>query len=490
MTDHDNPAEPNIDAIEPPNASNTGQLNTNNGTSPEILATERDCYIFLPGMGSNASVDQSVLGVAAQMARVMNLNAKDDAVEFFAKVEAAKEAGDTSGERGTIYRRDPSGIRPILDLFTYDYRGQLVERFENRNLFVRTFLLLWALPPSMVRVVRAFFTRGTAKTRAEMIQLFYALIILSVLVMYVGILFVALWATLVQLHVIPPGAGTGLQIWLVSSLKSVAAAVLPDGWLPYLQSVWHRVPPAFTFAQATVVISAVAAFFLPAGTTLKNLIGKAAVNYLCLMYYLDIGDGRGPVQGQLEVMIDNILQKSATARRQGKEGSYRTINIIAYSFGSIVALDSLFPIDREPTRPLQRISTLITIGCPFDFVRSLWRDYFDLRRRYLTGSPSRWLNVYSLEDVLGSNFRNDPTAGDANINIQGETNDGVAGIPIPGENVHYTHGLNYSNLSWTSSLTLLGLRSHSMYWGAGAGPEMNCFNMLVPRIFEGDPVLD
>jgi len=56
--------------------------------------------------------------------------------------------------------------------------------------------------------------------------------------------------------------------------------------------------------------------------------------------------------------------------------------------------------------------------------------------------------------------------------------------------VHYTQGLNYSKLSWFSSLTLLGLRSHSMYWGAGPGPDSNCFNTLVPRIFEGDPALD
>ena len=108
----------------------------------------------------------------------------------------------------------------------------------------------------------------------------------------------------------------------------------------------------------------------------------------------------------------------------------------------------------------------------------------------MAGSPTRWLNVYSLEDVLGSNFRNDPTAGDANINIQGLASDGAVGIPMPSVNVHYTHGLNYSKMSWSSSFTLLGLRSHSMYWGAGAGPEMNCFNKLVPRIFEGDPVLD
>jgi len=448
-------------------------------TDPETTETEttnthagdRDCFVFLPGMGSNASVDQSVLGLSGQLARVLSLNAKDKTATFYAKVEAAKEAGDIGEEIGTVYRTDAEGTRAILDLYRCDYREDLVERFAKRNLFVRTVYLLAALPVSIIRVFRAFFTGQSSKTRSETIQLFYALGILSLLVLYVGILFVALWTTGGQLlHVISPSA----TAW-IASIQPKFAAEYPSYFA--------------TAAQAVVVISAAIAFFLPSGVTLKDLIGKAAVNYLCLINYLNLGDGRSTVYGKLERLIDNIELKSGIAKRDGKS-AYRSINILAYSFGSIVALDCLFPIDQQPSAPLQSVSTLITIGCPFDFIRSLWRDYFDNRRRFSLGTPTRWLNVYSLEDVLGSNFRNDSTSGDANINVQGTSQQQDPDIPIPSVNVHYTQGLNYSKLSWFSSLTLLGLRSHSMYWGAGPGPDSNCFNTLVPRIFEGDPALD
>ena len=457
MTDHTDTTEPN--SVEP---TKTESANAANGKPPNVIPGERDCYIYLPGMGSNASVDQSVLGVASQIARVMDLNSKDDSVDFFAKVEAAKNQGDTVGERGTIYRKDSNGTRAVLDLYRYDYRGNLVDRFAQRNLFMRTLLLILALPVSTVRVFGAFITGRSSKTRSEMIQLLYALGILATLILYLGILLLAVLGVVAQLNGMP----TALGLW-----KDTV-----QNWL--------------TASQAIVVASAVLGFFLPAGTNLKDIIGKAAVNYLCLIYYLQYGDGRAAVQGEFDVMIDNILRKSAVAKRDKKEGSYKTINLIAYSFGSIVALDSLFPIDRDPSVPLQRISTLVTIGCPFDFIRSLWQDYFDARRKFELGRPVRWLNVYSLEDVLGSNFRNDPSAGDANVTVQGTPQDEAVAIPIPSVNVHYTQGLNYSKLSWFSSLTLLGLRSHAMYWGASQTPETNCFNSLVPRIFEGDPVLD
>src|SRR5262245_4959115 len=138
MTDHTDTAEPNT--VDPKTESPV----INNGNPPSIQPSERDCYIFLPGMGSNASVDQSVLGVAGQIARVMDLNSNDDSVEFFANVEATKEQGEPVGERGTVYRRDSTGTTAVLDLYRYDYRGNLLDRFAQRNLFMRTLLLILA----------------------------------------------------------------------------------------------------------------------------------------------------------------------------------------------------------------------------------------------------------------------------------------------------------------------------------------------------------
>jgi hypothetical protein len=101
---------------------------------------------------------------------------------------------------------------------------------------------------------------------------------------------------------------------------------------------------------------------------------------------------------------------------------------------------------KETGRAFQSVHTLVTIGCPFDFVRTFWSDYFDESRDYTDKVPLRWLNVYSPVDVLGSNFRNDPQPGDANINIRAEQVNSASGVPAP-TNVPFTDGLSFSRLS-------------------------------------------
>ena len=420
-------------------------------------------------MSSN-SLDQTISGIADRIAVVFRTNAKDETAEFYTKIEVAPDINECSGEVGTVYRKDSGGSRPIVDIYKFEYRNTLVERFEKRNLFVKATLLLVALPGSTLRVLRALFSRSSGKTRAEIFQLLYALAILSSLVIYVGILLLAVWKSAAELGVGIPDPTLATQ-WFYGRLP---------WWLPN----WDL----GKVSQRLVILSAAFALLLPSGITLKTLISQAAVNSLSLIYYLNLGEGRTSIFGRLEVLIDDILKKMELERRNGNRAGYRNVSVMAYSFGSIIALDSFFPNGRDPARPFQRVHSLITIGCPFDFVRTMWRDYFDARRRFASGCPARWLNVYSPEDVLGSNFRDTPEVGDPNINIQGAANDDPSDVPLPQRNIVYTQGLDHSRLSWLDSFTLIGLRSHGMYWGSGP-PETNCFNELVPHMWDGDSVL-
>lgn len=431
---------------------------------------ERDCLIFIPGMSSN-SLDQTISGIADRIAMAFRLNAKDEAAEFYTKIEVAPDISESSGEVGTVYRTDSTGSRAIVDIYKFEYRNTLVDRFEKRNLFVKATMLLLALPGSTLRVLRALFSRRSAKTRAEIFQLLYALGILSSLVIYVGILLLALWKSATEL-------GLGIPEPIITTQGFFR-------WLP----AWFPNWDLGKASQSLVVLSAAFALLLPSGITLKTLISQAAVNSLSLIYYLNLGEGRASIFGRLEVLIDDILKKIELARREGNLAGYRNVSVMAYSFGSIIALDSFFPTGRDPARPFQRVHSLVTIGCPFDFVRTMWRDYFDARRRFATGCPVRWLNVYSPEDVLGSNFRDTPEIGDANVNIRGTCGEESPDVPLPQKNILYTQGLEYSRLSWLDSFTLIGLRSHGMYWGSGP-PETNCFNELVPRMWDGDSVLE
>lgn len=436
----------------------------------EKIRLGRDCIVFLPGMGGSASVDQTVEGLARRLAAALDKNAEDDTAIFESRVRALKDFGPFKGELGSIYRKDERGESVVIDIYKLDYRGTLIGGYEDRNLFKKTILLLQALPGTLLRILKALLTGKPSKTRPEKIQLLYALGILCLLVIYVVILFSALLVAIQSV----PGVGDFIQ--------QATGRIKWLSWVSQLTSGWLKLAPV------VVVLGAVIAIFLPPKFKLKDAISKAAVDYLCLIYYLNLGEQRNTIVGRLEALIDEISRKSEKERKKGSGDHYRHIHLLTYSFGSIVALDAMFPAERRPGRPLKAIHTLVTIGCPFDFVRTFWANYFGQHREYEKNQPVQWLNVYSPIDVLASNFRNDSDKGEATINIRSEQASTDADVPAP-VNISFREGLNFAKLSYFNSLTLIGLRSHSMYWSTGQEAEVNCFGDLVRKLYEGSDVL-
>ena len=424
----------------------------------EALPLERDCFVFLPGMAGGVAVNQKIDVLCRRIAAALDSNADDRTITFSHKVHALENLKTFKGEVGTIYRQDDQGDTPVIDVYMLDYRQTLIERYENRNLLVKTGLLLAALPGGVARILGAMITRRTSKSRQEKLQLLYAIGILCLLIVYVAILIGAL-ASLID-------------------DSNVLAKVLPGTKLTEFFKWFSKV------SQWIVVLGAVLLLFLPPKFNFKERIGQAAVDYLCLVYYLNLGEQRNTIVGRLETFIDEISRISGTERKKGPGKGYRHIHLFSYSFGSIIALDALFPAGRSPGRPLRDIHTLVTIGCPFDFVRTFWSSYFDKRREYAKDHPARWLNVYSPLDVLASNFRNDSQIGDASISIRAEELSANADAPAP-SNVRFHEGLDHSQLSFSDSLTLLGLRAHSMYWSSKAEVERNCFSELIPKMYNG-----
>ena len=393
-----------------------------------------------------------------------------------------------------------------MDILEFDYWNTLTGRYEKRNILTRTLFLLWALPDGLGRILRAIATRNKSKGRSEKLQFLYAVCMLFLLVVYVGILFSAVFATIKT-----EGLSSGKLGTVAESLKNTTqeksqpTGALKDGNQTGANATKKSATPpgdqaggsgrSAGFAgfwlwasQAVVVAGALISIFLPSRLNLKEEIGKLAVQYLCVMYYLGLGERRNAIIGRLEALVDELLRRSEEERKKPAGNPYRHVHLMAFSFGSVIALDALFPPGRKPERPFGAIHTLITIGCPFDFVRMLWGSYFDVRREYIEDQPKCWLNVFSPVDALASNFRNDQEVGEANINIRAEAATTGSDVPVPA-NVPFSEGFDLSQLSWWSTLSLVGLRAHSMYWGPPSDTDVSCFNQLVSEMYADDEVL-
>jgi hypothetical protein len=105
---------------------------------------------------------------------------------------------------------------------------------------------------------------------------------------------------------------------------------------------------AFTVLGLTVRVS------------LKDVLSRMSMTTTCASSYLAYGIGRNELVGHLARLLDHV---------GSREVKYRNVHLVGYSFGSVVALDSVFQ-DSEVSATFGQVSTLSTIGCPADFIRT------------------------------------------------------------------------------------------------------------------------
>jgi hypothetical protein len=202
--------------------------------------------------------------------------------------------------------------------------------------------------------------------------------------------------------------------------------------------------------------------------------------------YLGTGDRRSNEADRVSRMLEDILD-----RRPAETQIY----VLAYSFGSIIALDTLFPPGQVRAAHLSRINGLVTIGCPFDVVRSVWPAYFTTRAGVHSGF---WLNVFDPMDVLGSNFVDgsdeaiDPThvAGQDRARARrARPSPTWAGIGLSQggalchpDNLIWEGGSPGQRLTWPRVLMFSGLRAHAMYWDIDDQDNVGCLRPVVSRL--------
>ncbi len=396
----------------------------------------RDAVIFLPGLGANWG-DHRLDEAAHLMADAFE-RAAPAASKFSVKLEVGEEeyAPDSPTRRCTILREDASGTTPVLDMYAFYYQSTLRVRFERRNLLVKALLVLAAIVIHVPKVIAALFKGTRGKSRRDTVQVLQAVSILLLLIVYMAFLVFALIQT-------------------VTSLPAFAGKT-----------------PTVTTPQVVVVISAMVGALFPG---IREWVSKAAVNYVSLIYYVMLGEQSQVIAGRFSSLVEYIAEK--------KDPIHPRIHVVAYSVGSLVALDSVFPRGREPDARLKLLHTLVTIGTPFDAIRSWWPNYFT-NRHALHSHPGRWINIYAPADVLGSNFRNDINHDRATESVM--LSDGTKG-PLP-ENIVYSVGPTLDEVSFFGLITLMGIRAHAQYWEDTPGAA-SVYGVLIPKMYAGSEFL-
>jgi hypothetical protein len=411
-----------------------------------------DAVIFVPGLGG--WYDQSVDGIARRIAVSLDRNARSIEAQFDLASEARDEEYVATADLTrktrvrTIYRKDNQIETPVLDVYELNYEPTLTHNYEHLNPLMQSARLFMVLFLNLPRLLKAL--RSPAKSWSAKGQFYMAILIVCLLIVYSVFLVISVVGII--------GQAIGQAAQSVGAISTVppgtAGSFNPAQWLGPLQSL-------------VILMAAVQALW----PKLREGLLKGALTYTCVIEYITYGERREVIAGQFLDLLEHIAEK----------GKYRQIHVMAYSFGSIIAIDVLFPASRKSSERFDLIQTFTSIGCPFDLLRMFWPTYFQ-KRRGRSGWPAHWFNVYSPADALASNFRDDDDekAAEKGLTLS-------EGGDYKPENLVYLS--NPVKMSPLTALALAGLRAHMDYWELEYESEVSCFTDIMLTLYAGDALL-
>ncbi len=437
-----------------------------------VSTIENEAIIYLPGL-PQVDEKQSLHSFAYRVKKSLDINSTLEKDRYELEVKKTNYGKDKEQECNiaTIFKINDHGKIKVYDIYELSYCNDLIRKFEELNHLYKTILLFSAVMAKLPRFLFAVFSHTAKGIRLrDKIQTLYVGCILFCISFYGIMLFTALIVSVEEpMSKFFHSGGNIMKYYpadtpTVSILQKYAFRIFPEEkvlkfisaagkyWRysvtfinDLLVLLWQI--PLFFFHFAIQmkewIIGSAALFFLLL-PNMRNIITKTATRYICLYNYLNVGERRLNIIGKLEEILELASEN---------DKPYQRLHIHSFSFGSVIALDALFPYDGIISERLKKIDSLITVGCPFDFIRVYWPNYYK-RENVENFHHLKWYNVYSSVDILSSNFRDDSIIGDATKSI-GNINPPVN---VPFNTVHP------EDVKTWEVLTLIGLKAHSLYW--------------------------
>lgn len=378
--------------------------------------------IYIPGLGEDYR-KESAEKYAQRLLKQLDYNNSNSKPEYDCSIEKVKY--DVKDElytnQITIFEKLDGSKKVIYKLYEYQFSKVLTGQFDKQNVLMKSLVLfsnvLAKLPLILWRIVNTQSGVGyQTRYRGETLYIFLLFLLMSLAVIFL----------------LP--AAIGLILTAVGNNADLKNLIERIGIQPVdLKKV----------SQIILNFTAILLVLVPG---VNVVITSLATEFTCASSYLNTGDRKQKIHGQIDRLLEFITER---------EGDDVELTFHSYSFGSIIILDYLFPYGIPPSsRLMKNVKGLVTIGCPYDFIYTYFPGFFD--NRDVSLSPNlQWINVYSLKDALGSNFRKTATNGNAEYSV---CKDAV----LP-NNFNY-EVVNIKMTLLFQLITLYSIKAHTCYW--------------------------
>ncbi|MEC7753019.1 MAG: hypothetical protein VYB44_03250 [Bacteroidota bacterium] len=410
-----------------------------------------EAIIYMPGLGSSFT-DQSLASFAHRYVKAVDINEPNEKKKYSIKIreESFGIDGGLKAQVAAVHEQLGQESRHVIDIYEFSYIDELTASFKKTSLIHKTFVLSAILflnvPKVFYYTLRRIVKRRGGISEGSSGQFLYAASILALLASF-GLLLVASF---------PVAIGDMVDL---KALPQFNDFIENNRLGQFIDSVYGVMR-----GKAEYLIGFFALFYLVM-PDFKLFITEMATELVCMIRYFSTGHNRLNLTGKFEELLEKVAEE---------DKNYDQVTVMAYSFGTMVALDTLFPMKGATSfRVADKVTHLVTIGCPFDFVRLYWKSYYQ-EREFKSTTLRHWYNIYSQADILSSNFRKDHQEGEAEQSVTAE-----ALLP---QNLPF-NVLPKKRFNLLGFIMLSGIRAHGMYWEDQLN-SASCLTTLVARRME------
>jgi hypothetical protein len=376
--------------------------------------------IYISGLGQSF-VNESVEKYTERLMNEMNFNT--NGIEYEIKTEKINYAVDRASTVVSIFEKNEQG-KLMYKVYDFKYHELLTEKFNSYSLVLKNLWLFLLVFKKTPLIIKRLFSPASYNRPFQTFYLFFIFFIIasSVLITIPAIFDLILTSKISEA--------------ILTLKNTIYSKDIPYISQAGIDTVSQRVSP--------IIVSVIALLLLLVPNA-NILISNLATEFVCANDYMEHGAQRQLLQGNIELLVDYITENEKDCK----------IHFHTYSFGSILAIDYIYPFGNKVSKNAEMFcEAIITIGTPFEFVKSYYPQFYQSRKTEL-GDKLHWLNVYSIADALATNFRNDSKIGDAEFGIEKTSN--------KPSNINYEVA-TINKFGVADFFMLHSIRVHGMYW--------------------------
>ncbi len=396
--------------------------------------------IYLNGLGQSVA-HENALSYATRLTNELN---KDDEVhEYKVKLEKIEYV---NGQKCNVISVLKTEIKKekqstAYKFYEFEYGRTMTQNFVKSNLIYKNYLLLSVVVtkfPIMVWRMLKPSKQYHAASQTVYVFLLFLLLALAILMM------------------VPTTLSLFMTDDLVNAVKKISLIYEPIHWLGVSRASIVYISEKFVSLIALLLL------IMPQANL---VVTGLATEFVSAHLYLQYGEQKSDVLGNLDLLYEYIVSNEKDSE----------IHIHAYSFGTLIALDYLYPYKNKLFgNTLNHTKGLITIAAPFDFINSYYPHYYNDRDGAIESKDFEWINVYSEEDSLASNFRNHPNPGDSEYGVIPNGKN-----PI---NIEY-EVISCKNYGFFNYIALNNIKVHGMYWSENTNGK-SCLGPIYLKMAE------